>query len=46
MSALCLYCKRRMRGDLIGWRPVSISGKVQGWECPTCIKTKDGGGND
>lgn len=41
MTPTCLYCKRRMRGDLIGWRPVSIGGRVAGWECPTCIKTKE-----
>lgn len=41
MSALCLYCNRRMRGDLRGWRPVSIDGRVAGWECPSCIKTKE-----
>lgn len=39
MSDLCLYCKRRMRGDLIGWRPVSISGRVAGWECPRCQRS-------
>lgn len=41
MTPTCLYCKRRMRGDLIGWRPVSVEGRVAGWECPTCIKTKE-----
>lgn len=41
MSPTCLYCRKRMRGDLIGWRPVSIGGRVAGWECPTCIKIKE-----
>lgn len=36
MSPHCLNCKLRMRGDLIGWRPVSIDGCVSGWECPRC----------
>lgn len=43
MSAKCIYCQRRMRANLTGWRPVSLQGRISGWECPTCQKLKDGG---